>query len=271
MKFMKSTIALAIAAFILPVAAQAAVPVLDKASFTLALAIPDSSTEISFENNSSSTPIDFDSDLGLKTDDLVASIGATWRPWDNHQFSLTYYNNGGENTRSLADPIEWNGVEYDGTVKVESSLDSYDVSYIWWAKNEDTWAFGPRLGLTYMAFESSIDLIADADGEPVTDTSFERNGNTDVPAPTIGAAWRWVPAENWRIKLDAGYMSATIGDFDGSAVIFTGGVEWFPWENWGFSLNATRQSIDVKTTQNDFKGDLDLTQSNYNLGITYRF
>lgn len=271
MRFMKSTIALAAAAFILPLAAQASVPVLDKASFTLALAIPDSSTEISFENNSSSTPVDFENDLGLKTDDLVASIGATWRPWDNHQFSLTYYNNSGENTRSLADPIEWNGVEYDGSVKVKSSLDSYDVSYIWWAKNEDTWAFGPRLGLTYMAYESSIDRIADADGDPVTDTSFERDGNTDVPAPTIGTAWRWTPADNWRIKLDAGYMSATIGDFDGSAVIFSGGVEWFPWENWGFSLNATHQSIDVKTDQTDFTGDLDLTQANYNLGITYRF
>ena len=271
MKLTKISIALAAAAFMLPLAAQAAVPVLDKASFTLALAIPDSSTEINFDSNLGNEPIDFEKGLGLETDNVVASVGATWRPWDNHQFSFTYYNNSGENTKSLADPIEWNGVVYDGTVQVKTNMDSYDVSYIWWAKNEDTWAFGPRLGLTYMAFESSIDLLVDADGDPVTDTSFNREGNTDVPAPTIGAAWRWNPADNWRVKLDAGYMSATIGDFDGSALIFSGGVEWFPWENWGFSLNATRQSIDVKTDQTDFSGDLDLTQSNYNLGITYRF
>jgi len=271
MKLMKSTLVLAVAACVLPLAAQAAVPALDRVSVTLALAIPDTSTEISFSGNASDDPVDFEKDLGLETDNLVASFGGTWRPWDNHQFSLTYFNNSGEKTRSLAEPIEWNGVEYDGTVQVKTNTDSFDASYIWWAKNEETWALGPRLGLAYIAFESSIDLLVDADGNPVTDASFERDGNTDVPAPTIGAAWRWVPAENWRIKLDAGYISATIGEFDGSAMIVSGGVEWFPWENWGFSLNATRQSIDVSTDQVDFNGDFDLTQSNYNLGITYRF
>lgn len=271
MKFTKSTIALAVSGFILPMAAQAAVPLLDKASFTLALAIPDTTTKVSFESNAGNEPIDFDRDLGLKTDNVVASVGATWRPWDNHQFGLTYYNNSGAKTKTLADPIEWNGVLYDGTVKAKTNLDSYDVSYIWWAKNEETWALGPRLGLTYMAFESSIDLVADTDGDPVTDSSFNRESNTDVPAPTIGAAWRWLPAENWRVHAEAGYMSATIGDFDGSAMIVSGGVEWFPWENWGFSLNGTRQSIDVNTDQLNFNGDLDLTLSNYNLGITYRF
>lgn len=271
MKFTKSTIALAAAAFILPLSVQAAVPLLDRASFTLALAIPDSSTEVSFDSNAGDVPIDFEKDLGLSTENVVASLGATWRPWDNHQFSLTYYRNDGENTKSLADPIEWDGVLYDGTVKLKTSMDSYDVSYIWWAKNEDTWALGPRFGLSYLAFESSLDLLIDADGEPVTDSAFKRKGNTDVPAPTIGVAWRWLPAENWRIRADAGYITATVGDFDGSAMIVSGGVEWFPWENWGFSLNATRQSIDVNTDQIDFDGDLDLTQSNYNLGITYRF
>ena len=271
MKFMKSTIALATVAFILPMAAQAAVPALDRASITLALAIPDSSTEINFDSNAGNQPVDFENDLGLETDNVVASFGGTWRPWDNHQFSLTYFNNSGENTKSLADPIEWNGVEYDGTVQVKTNMDAFDFSYIWWWKNEENWAFGPRLGLTYLAFESSIDLLIDADGNPVTDASYQRDGNTDVPAPTIGAAWRWAFADDWRLKMDAGYMSATIGDFDGSAMIYSAGVEWFPWENWGFSLNATRQSIDVRTDQADFEGDFDLTQSNYNLGITYRF
>ncbi|MBP6534928.1 MAG: hypothetical protein KA218_07720, partial [Arenimonas sp.] len=115
MKFMKSTIALAAVAFILPMVAQAAVPALDRVSVTLALAIPDTSTELSFDGNASDEPVDFEKDLGLETDNLVASFGGTWRPWDNHQFSLTYFNNSGEKTRSLANPIEWNGVEYDGT------------------------------------------------------------------------------------------------------------------------------------------------------------
>lgn len=272
MQMIKTKIALATAALMLSLTAsvQAKIPALDKANVTLALAIPDSSTEISFDNNSSSDPIDFEKELGLETDDLVASFGATWRPWDNHQFGLTYFNNTGENTREVSG-LEWDGEFYDGTAKVETDLDAYDISYIWWWKNEESWAFGPRFGLTYMSFDASLDLLLDADGDPVVDDSFDRDGNTDIPAPTIGAAWRWAFADDWRLKMDAGYMSAKIGDFDGDALILGAGVEWFPWENWGFSLNASRLAIDVNTAQTDFNGDLDLTLSNYNLGITYRF
>ncbi len=272
MNMTKTKIALATAALMLSasVAVQAKIAPLDKVNVTLALAIPDSSTEISFDSNAGSEPIDFEKDIGLETDDIVASFGATWRPWDNHQFGLTYYNNTGERTREVND-LEWDGVVYDGTAKLETDLDAYDISYIWWWKNEDTWAFGPRVGLTYMQFNSNLDLLVDADGDPVVDESFDRDGNTDIPAPTIGAAWRWAFADNWRLKMDAGYMSAEIGDFDGDALILAGGVEWFPWENWGFSLNAARFAIDVNTAQVDFNGDLDYTLVNYTLGITYRF
>ncbi len=271
MKSTKTKLALATAMMLaLTATAQAKVPALDKVSVTLALAIPDSSTEINFDNNSSSDPVDFEKDVGLQTDDLVASFGATWRPWENHQFGLTYYNNTGENTKEVTG-LEWDGVVYDGTARLKTDLDSYDISYIWWWKNEESWAFGPRLGLTYMSFDANLDLLVDADGDPVVDESFDRSGNTDIPAPTIGAAWRWAFADDWRLKLDAGYMSAKIGDFDGDALLIGGGVEWFPWENWGFSLNFQSMAIDVNTAQTDFNGDLDMTQSNYNLGITYRF
>ncbi len=271
MKFMKSTIPLAVAACVLPLAAQAALPALDRVSVTLALAVPDSNTTIFFDSTVGNEPVDFEKDLGLQSNNVVASFGGTWRPWDNHQFSLTYYNSSGDNTKSLADPIEWNGVEYDGTVRLKTDMDSFDASYIWWVKNEETWALGPRIGLNYIAFESEIDLLIDADGNPVVDGSYRSEGNTDIPAPTIGAAWRWVPAEDWRIHVDAGYISATVGDFDGSATVVSGGVEWFPWENWGFSMNVTRLDIDVDTDQIDFNGDVSLTQSNYSLGVTYRF
>jgi hypothetical protein len=244
---------------------------LDKASFTLALAIPDTSTKVEFESNVNDVPVNFNKDLGLETDNLVASIGATWRPWENHQFSIAYFKNSAQNTLVLDDPIEWDGVEYDGTVKANTSTNNFDFSYIWWVANKEKWALGPRLGLTFINLDFGIDLLLDANGDPVTDDSFDRSEKTNLPAPSLGIAWRWVPAQSWRINMDAGYLTATVGDFDGSILYLAGGVEWFPWENWGFSLNAIRNSLDVSSDQADFRGNLDITQTNYNFGVTYRF
>ena len=36
------------------------------------------------------TSIDLQRDLGLDPNNVVAVIGATWRPWEKHEFSLAY-------------------------------------------------------------------------------------------------------------------------------------------------------------------------------------
>lgn len=263
-----SALAIALA---VPATAGAQVAPLDQVSVSVAAAFPDNSIDFSFDSNNSDRPVDFERDLGLDTDNLIAQVGATWRPWENHQFGLTYFSNSASNSRTLDEPIEWNGVVYDGTVKSELDFEAFDVSYIWWVRNEDSHALGPMLRLTYISIDSEIDLTADADGEPVVDESFNRSGNTDIPAPTIDGAWRWVPAANWRVNAEAGYLQAEFSDFDGSALVASGGVTWFPWQNWGFGISGIYIDFDVDTDNSNFRGDLSASQWNYNFAVTYRF
>lgn len=258
-------------AFILPIASAQAITPLDKASFSLGLAIPDDSTKIDFNANVSGTPINLKRDLGLETDNFIATMSATWRPWENHEFGFGYFTNNASRTRALADPIEWDGVVYDGTVKTKIDVSTSDLSYIWWGLNKENYALGPMLRLSYITLDAQINLAIDADGVPVLDDSFKRTENTDIPAPTIGFAWRWVPADQWRLNMNAGYMQASFGEFDGSALVASGGIAWFPVENWGFSLNALYMNFDVNKTNLNFDGNINVKQSNYNLGVTYRF
>jgi hypothetical protein len=271
MRYFNTLSVIASAAFLLPLASAQAIAPLDRASFSVGFAIPDNSTTLDFNSNVSGVPVDFSRDLGLETENVIAVLAATWRPWDNHQFGFGYFKNKGEKTKTLANPIEWNGVVYDGTVKASLDVSTYDFSYIWWGLNKENYALGPSLRLSYITFDSNIDLTADANGVPIIGGQFRRSANTDVPAPTLGVAWRWTPAEQWRINMEAGYMQATIGDYDGSALVASGGVTWFPWENWGFSLNALYMDFDVSKDDSDFDGDLEVKQSNFNFGVTYRF
>jgi hypothetical protein len=209
----------------------------------------------------------------LEGQNLVASLGATWRPWANHELSFTYFGDENQATRQLSREIVFEGVTYDvdSTVESTSSLSTYDLSYTWWGINNETWALGPRLGVVYYRLGAELEMTLDANGEPVANGAVKATINPDIPAPSLGGSWRWRPADHWRVRLDAGYLNAEIDTFDGSIRYINGGVEWMPWTNWGFSLNLLRQTIRVQGDQADFTGNLDFTQTNASLGVIYRF
>jgi hypothetical protein len=254
--------------------AENTLPLLDKASFSLSLALPNVSATVRADGVSSEgTPLNVERDLGLNGRNLVASMGATWRPWQNHEFSFTYFGDDNQATRQLSRDIVFEGVTYavDSTVESKLSLSTYDVSYTWWGINNESWALGPRVGIVYYRLDAGLEMTLDANGEPVINDAVKATINPDIPAPSLGASWRWRPADDWRVRLDAGYLNTRIDAFDGSIQYINGGVEWLPWTHWGFSLNLLRQSIRVQGDQSDFTGDLDLTQTNASLGVIYRF
>lgn len=131
---------LLLAALLPSTGAAQSLTALDKASVSLRLALPNVNTEIRADGASSAgTPIDFKRDLGVDSSNVVAFIGGTWRPWDNHEFALSIYNDSDAAKRVLDREVVFDGVTYalDSTVKTERKLRTYDLSYTWWAANHD--------------------------------------------------------------------------------------------------------------------------------------
>lgn len=254
--------------------AQSALTALDKASVSLRLALPNVNTEVRADGASNTgTPIDFNKDLGIDSSNAVAYIGGTWRPWDNHEFALSIYNDSDAAKRVLDRQIVFDGVTYavNSTVKAERKLRTYDLSYTWWAANHDNWALGPRVGVVYYNWDVKLDMTLDANGNPVANGAVSAEVSPSLPAPSIGAGWRWLPAEDWRVNIDAGYFNADFNDVETGVSYVNAGVEWFPREHWGVSLNITSQNIDVSAAKLDFSGDLDFRQTNASIGVIYRF
>lgn len=270
----RSAVFFGLAFALLPAAAAAAAltPV-DRASVQLGFSIPSFDTTVRADGETQGgTPVDLERDLDLDNDDLVGSLGFTWRPWENHEFSLNYFNDEADSTRQLTRDIVFDDVVYevDSTVRARFDVDAWDIGYVWWAKHETTWALGPRLGLVYYDIDLGIELELDANGDPVAaDVSSEVSPK--LPAPVIGGSWHWVPADQWRVKVDVGYFSLSMSDIDGSILYASGALEWFPWDEWGFTLNYTVRDADVDADAERFTGDLDFTGSNATLGVIYRF
>ena len=218
------------------------------------------------------TRIDLHRDLGLDNSDAIAFVGLTWRPWDNHEFGLSYYQDSGDAERNLHRDIEFNGEHYDTNTRIKANLDidSYEAYYTWWAWNRESWALGPRVGLLWYKLQLGLDVKVDANGN-ATGARASNEVSADLPAPTIGGSWRWSPGEQWRIGADVGYFQADVNDIDADVTYGRGGVEWFPWERWGFSLDYTIRRISADVRKSRYDGNVRFVDSGLRLGVTYRF
>lgn len=230
-------------------------------------------TEVRADGETSSgTEIDLDRDLGLNSDATIGYVGFAWRPWEKHEFGLSYYGDSSSVEKVLQRDIEFDGVVYEtsSTVRAEFGVDAYEAYYVWWAASHENWALGPRVGLIWYRADMAIDLRIDANGQQVG-SSVETRVSADLPAPTIGGSWRWSPADNWRISADAGYFSANFDDIEADIAFGRAGVEWFPWEAFGFSLDYVISNVKADADKVDFHGHLHFVDSGVRLGLVYRF
>jgi len=272
-RILLASLALASAAMANAAQAGDALPVLDDARLSVGWVLSKFDTNLQADGTVvSGSDIDLDKDLNLDVSNGVAFIGGTWRPFKNHEFGFGYFSNNTDGTRKLSRDIIFDGVTYpvDSTVKADFNVDVYELSYTWWGMQKEDWALGLRLGLVGYSIDTSITLLLDSTGNDVGN-SVSNSVSPNVPAPAIGAAWRWRVADQWRLKAEVGYFSANVGGVDGSVSYFNAGAEWFPWARWGLTANYTYQSIDVSVDNSQFNGNLDLSSGLTSIGLTYRF
>lgn len=253
--------------------AQDALPVLDKASFSVGFVVPTFDTNLQANGAlGNGTNVDLERDLDLDQSGGVAFVRGTWRPFTNHEFSVGYFSTDSDATRKLTRDIVFEGNTYpvNSTVKADLGIDAYDLSYTWWGMQKEDWALGLRLGVVNYSIETKLSLELDSAGNDVSGT-LSNSVSPNVPAPAIGAAWRLRVSDQWRLKAEAGYFSANISGVDGSVSYFNAGAEWFPWQRWGLTATYTYQAIDVSVDKSGFNGEIDQNSGIFSLGLMYRF
>lgn len=220
------------------------------------------------------TRVDLKRDLGLDESNTIAIVGLTWRPWEKHEFGFNYYRDDAEASRQTNRTFNFDGTTYEtsSTIRSEFDLDAYEAYYVYWAISNENWALGPRAGLLWYSLSLSVSLEVDANGNPVGSGEVSDSVSADLPAPTIGGSWRWVPGgSDWRLSADVGYFSVDVNDIDADITFGRFGVEWFPWERTGVSLDYTLRRIEADANTSSFDGNLDFVDSGLRLGLVYRF
>ena len=218
------------------------------------------------------TSIDLKRDLGLDTGNQLAFARLTWRPFERHEFGLSYYGDSVSADHRLQHDIVFEDDLYqaDATVHANLSLKSLEGYYTWWAMSSEDWALGPRLGLTVYRVDLGLKATLDVNGNPVGSGALEDRYRGDLPAPTLGLGWRWTPAQDWRISADAGWLSTEINGIDGTVTYARVGAEWHRWKHVGLLLEYNYTDISASTERNHFTGNLDMRDSGLRLGVVIR-
>lgn len=219
------------------------------------------------------TDINLRHDLGLDPDDTLGFAGVTWRPFERHEFALSYFSNDAASDHRLERDIVFDDNVYEAraTVHTDYDFDAYELSYTWWGVSREDWALGPRLGLIWYQVELALHVDLDVNGEPVGENDLERRASADLPAPSIGVGTRWTPGEDWRLLAELGYFSTTISDVDGDVLYGRAGVEWHPWTRVGLMLDYVVSRVDLDLEKADFQGNLHFRNSGLRVGVIYRF
>lgn len=224
----------------------------------------------------SGTSLDFSRDLGQGGTKSLPFISATWRPWERHEFELTYFHEDSDHSRTLNRSLVFN----NQTIAVGSSLgskfklDAGAITYRYWLWIGDRGAFGLSGGLQTYSFglrlKGSISASG-ANGGATATRTVGASASTDLPDPSIGVSYRY-QLEDWaRFVADAGAFKANIGDIDAKLYNARLGVEFYPWPNFGIVTQYAYNKINADIDKSSFSGHTSFKFNGFQLLLKVRF
>jgi hypothetical protein len=217
--------------------------------------------------------IDFDDSLNVSQHSTFFNGQIKWKFGKTKKWILAgqYFSNNAKGETELTEDVEWDGVTFrEGTfvgsgVKLAVTRVFIGRSFIKNDRND----FGVGIGL------HNLDMEAYIEGEIFVDddtTEFQRHEVGDnQPLPNIGAWYNFSPAKRWLLHARVDWISANIGDYDGTLWNTSVGVNYQAWRHVGFDLAWQYFNLNLKVDKDDWKGGADMTYSGPVLAMTFNW
>lgn len=208
-------------------------------------------------------------DLGLDSERDVGFFSLGWRPFERHQFDLSYFSDEVSSTRILDREISIDDQTFMVGARLHTrfDVDAYDLSYTWWLQSTPRQAFGVNVGLVGYI----IDIDAQAVGS-ASDQSAERSASAsvDLPAPRIGVSYRRAFGQGWRFSASGSAFETSVGNIDARVLDARAGIEYYPWSHFGMRLQYSVNRIRADLDKTEFNGRANLDFSGLQLQLVGR-
>ena len=214
-------------------------------------------TEIDGDN------IDFGDSVGVDKSNTIANVQLRWKFGRNRKWSLwgQYFSNNASGDATLEEDQSFQNITFREGTFVEAGV-KLEVTRLFVGRSfvkNDQHDFGVGAGI------HNLDISSYIGGEIMIDddtTGYERAdaGGSQI-LPNIGAWYNFSPAKRWLIHGRLDWISANIGDYDGTLWNTSLGVNFQAWRHVGFDLSYQYFNLDLKVDKGDWRGGVDMTYS----------
>ena len=214
--------------------------------------------------------IDLGKSVGVDETNSLLNIQLRWNFGSEDQWSLwgQYFKNKSSGDAVLKEDVEWRDVTFrEGSfvgagVSVEVIRLFAGYSFI---KSDQT-DFGAGIGI------HNLDLSTYIEGEILVDdggTGFYRgDASSSAPLPNLGVWYLYSPAKKWLLHARVDWISANIGDYDGTLWNTNVGVNYQLFRNFGLDLSYQYFNLNVGVDSSNWKGGADMTYSGPVISLT---
>jgi hypothetical protein len=207
--------------------------------------------------------IDFGNSIGVDDSSTLLNVQLRWKIGKRQKWSIwgQYFKNDATGDSTLLEDVEWQdlifreGTFVEGGVKIEVTRLFAGYSFV---KNEQS-DFGIGAGI------HNLDMGAFIGGEiKINDeTTGYRRADADASQilPNVGAWYTFSPASKWALHGRVDWISANIGNYDGTMWNTNIGVNFQPFRHFGFDLSYQYFNLNLKVDKEDWKGGADMRYS----------
>ena len=246
-------------------------------NFTASLGYMKSSNSFKFRADPIDIPedfgqdIDFGKSLGVSDSSTFFNGRLKWKFGSTKKWSLAaqYFSNNAKGNATLKKDVEWEDVIFrEGTYAEAGTKLAVTRLFLGYSfyKNEQN-DFGLGVGI------HNLDLSAYIEGEIIINDETTGRQKKDVGEsqilPNIGGWYNFSPARNWLLHARVDWISANIGDYDGTLWNASAGVSYQAWRHVGFDLSWQYFDLEVNVNKSDWYGGAKMTYSGPVLAINF--
>ena len=214
--------------------------------------------------------VDFGKSVGVDQSNTIGNIQLRWKFGRERKWSISgqYFSNNATGDATLEEDVEFDGINFQEGTFVEAGV-KLEIVRLFLGRSfvhNEQQDFGVGVGI------HNLDLSAFIGGEILADdetTGYERAdvGGSQI-LPNIGTWYNFSPASRWLLHGRVDWISANIGDYDGTMWNANLGVNFQAWRHVGFDLSYQYFNINLNVDKSDWRGGVDMTYSGPVLGVT---
>ncbi len=214
--------------------------------------------------------IDFGNSVGVDGSSTVLNGQLRWKFGKQRKWSLwgQYFSNDATGDAVLTEDIEWQDITFREGTFVSAGV-NLDVTRIFigrsLVKNQQH-DFGIGIGI------HNLDLSVFIEGEVLIDdmtSEFQRgDASKSQPLPNVGGWYNYSPARKWLLHARLDWISANLGDYDGTLWNTAVGVNYQAFRHVGFDLSYQYFDLDLKIDKTDWRGKVNMRYRGPVIGMT---